>query len=141
MPRSYRVSHAPSPSVMFARLATSAGMDHSLPRLDAHALEALVRTPGVTTIEFTARWCGPCKTMEPILGALAAEYADRVRLVAVDVHDEPVIAERFSVRSMPTLVLIRDGREIGRVVGSRPRAFISGMLDRALGGDVAIAAP
>lgn len=125
---------------MFARLATSTGMPH-LPRLDTPAFEALARTPGVTLVDFTAAWCGPCKTMEPVLGALATEYAGRVRMVAIDVNDEPMIAERFSVRSMPTLVLLRDGREVGRVVGSRPRAFITGVLERALGGDVAIAAP
>ena len=45
------------------------------------------------------------------------------------------------VRSMPTLVLLRDGREVGRIVGSRPRGFVAGVLDRALNGDVAIAAP
>lgn len=112
-----------------------------LPRIDLPAFEALARAPGVTAIDFTAAWCAPCKTMEPILGALATEYAGRVRMVAVDCNDEVVLAERFDVRSMPTLVLLRDGREVGRVVGSRPRAFVAGVLDRALGGDVAIAAP
>jgi thioredoxin-like negative regulator of GroEL len=62
-------------------------------------------------------------------------------MVAVDCNDQIALAERYNVRSMPTLVLLRDGREVGRVVGSRPRAFIAGVLDRALGGDVAIAAP
>jgi len=126
---------------MFANLETSPGMPHSLPRLDLTAFEALIRTPGVTAVDFTAAWCAPCKTMEPILGALATEYAGRIRMVAVDVNDEPVLAERYGVRSMPTLVLVRDGREVGRIVGSRPRAFVSGVIDRALTGDVAIAAP
>lgn len=65
----------------------------------------------------------------------------RVRFTAVDVDAEPALAERFGVRAMPTVVLLRDGREVGRVVGSRPRAFVAGMLDRALAGEVAIAAP
>lgn len=116
-------------------------MAHSLPRLDPPALDALLCAPGVTAVDFTAAWCGPCKAMEPILDGLATEYRGRVRVVAVDVDDEPAIAQRFDVRSMPTLVVIRDGREVGRVVGSRPRAFVSGVLDRALAGDVAIAAP
>ena len=116
-------------------------MAHSLPRLDLPALDSLLRTPGVTAVDFTAAWCGPCKAMEPVLDALATEYRGRVRVVAVDVDDEPAIAQRFDVRSMPTLVLVRDGREVGRVVGSRARAFVSGVFDRALAGDVAIAAP
>ena len=79
--------------------------------------------------------------MEPVLSNLATEYAGRVRIVAVDVDDDQLLAQQFDVRSMPTLVLVRDGREVGRTVGTRPRAFIAGMLDRALAGDSAIASP
>ena len=64
-----------------------------------------------------------------------------VRIVAVDTERELALPQRMNVRSMPTCVLWRDGREVGRIVGSRPRAFIAGMLDRALAGDVAIANP
>ena len=80
--------------------------------------------PGVTLIDFTAKWCGPCKVMEPVMAKLADEYAGRVRVVAIDVDDEQLLAQQFNVRSMPTFVLVRDGREVGRVVGSRPRAYI-----------------
>lgn len=112
-----------------------------VPTIDLAAFEALVALPGVTAIDFTAAWCAPCKTMEPILAALATEYQGRARVVAVDVNHEPILAERYSVRSMPTLVLLRDGREVGRVVGGRPKKFVAGVLDRALAGDLAIAAP
>jgi thioredoxin len=95
----------------------------------------------VTLFDFTAKWCGPCKQMEPVLDRVAEDYAGRVRVVAVDVDDEPLLAQQYNVRSMPTFVLVRDGREVGRVVGARPRAFITGVLDRALAGDVAIASP
>ncbi len=97
--------------------------------------------PGVTLIDFTAKWCGPCRVMEPVLATLATEYAGRVRVTAVDVDEEQVLAQQYNVRSMPTFVLVRDGREVGRVIGSRPRAFLAGMLDRALAGDNAIASP
>ena len=113
----------------------------ALPTVDLSAFTTLAALPGVTAVDFTARWCAPCKVMEPILAALATEYRGRVRLVAVDVNDEPILAERYNVRSMPTLVVLRDGREVGRIVGSRPRGFVAGVLDRALSGDVAIAAP
>ncbi|MBA3465357.1 MAG: thioredoxin family protein [Deltaproteobacteria bacterium] len=115
-------------------------MSH-LPKLDLPAFQALAALPGITAIDFTAAWCAPCKVMEPVLAALATEYQGRVRLAAIDVNDEPVLAEHYGVRSMPTLVVLRDGREVGRIVGSRPRAFVAGVLDRALSGDVAIASP
>ncbi len=98
-------------------------------------------SPGLTVLDFTAERCGPCRTLAPVLTALAVEYAGRATVVGVDVDQEPALAERFRVRAMPTVVLWRDGREVGRVVGARSRAFIAGMIDRALHGDVAIAAP
>jgi len=96
-------------------------------------------TPGLTLIDFTAAWCGPCRQLAPVLEAVAA--TKNVRVVEVDVDHEQLLAQQFGVRSMPTVVLWRDGREVGRFVGARPRAFVAGMVDRALAGDVAIAAP
>ena len=95
----------------------------------------------VTLYDFTAKWCGPCRVMKPVLDGLAKEYGARMKLVEVDVDDDPVTAQQFNVRAMPTFVLVRDGREVGRFVGSRPRAFVAGVLDRALSGDVQITAP
>jgi thioredoxin len=116
-------------------------MADTIPLIDLDTFDALAGKPGVTLVDFTARWCAPCRTLGAVLRVLNNEYAGRVRFVAVDVNDEPVLADRFSVRAMPTLVLWRDGREVGRVVGSRPRSFVAGMLDRALAGGIAIAAP
>lgn len=120
-------------------------MADNIPLIDLAGFKALETSPApgpdVTVVDFTARGCGPCRTLGAVLAALAGEYAGRVRFVAVDVDDVPVLADRFGVRAMPTLVVWRAGREVGRVVGSRPRAFVAGVLDRALAGDVAIASP
>ena len=107
-------------------------------------MSALVATSGymqLQLIDFTAKWCGPCKQMKPVLDALAHEYAGRVEFSGIDCDDDPATAQRYNVRSMPTFVVLRDGREVGRIVGARPRAFVAGVIDRALGGDVAITAP
>jgi thioredoxin 1 len=101
----------------------------------------MLPSKGTVLVDFTARWCGPCRALKPVLDSVAAEYAGRVTLAVVDVDDDPAIAEQFSVRSMPTCVVLRDGREVGRFVGSRPRAFVVGVLDRVLDGDVAVTAP
>ncbi|MBP9204336.1 MAG: thioredoxin family protein [Kofleriaceae bacterium] len=113
----------------------------SLPVLDATALSVELARPGVLVIDFTARGCAPCAALAPVLVDLARELAGAVRMVAIDVGDQPLVAERFLVRAMPTLVLVRDGREVGRAVGNRPRRFIAGMLARALGGEHAITSP
>lgn len=106
---------------MFAAVATFTGM--------------------IKLLDFTAAWCGPCKTLKPVLAQLATEYANHIQLVVIDTEEDPVAAQRYNVRAMPTIVLERDGVEVGRVVGARPRAFLAGMIDRALHGDVAIAGP
>ncbi len=107
---------------------------------DAHFTAEVLEAEVPVLVDFTAAWCPPCRMMEPILGAIAGERAD-LRIVQVDVDADPEIAARYGVLSMPTFVLFRDGREVGRTVGSRPRAFLSGMIDRALNGDAAITAP
>ena len=95
----------------------------------------------ITLLDFSAAWCAPCKTISPILASLEAAHAGKLRVVVVDVDHEPELAQRYGVRAMPTVVLLRDDREVGRVVGSRSRAFFAGMIERALAGDVAIASP
>ena len=95
----------------------------------------------ITVLDFTAAWCAPCRALAPILSAVATEYRGRVQIEEIDVDHDRERAQRHDVRSMPTLVLLRDGREVGRVVGARSKAFVTGVIDRALAGDVAIAAP
>lgn len=113
-------------------------MAKRIPEIDQSSFDSLT---GLVLVDFQAEWCGPCRTMEPVLESLATEYAGRARIVSVDVDREPALAQRFDVRSMPTFVLLRDGREVGRIVGSRPRRFVAGVLERGLAGDVAIASP
>jgi thioredoxin 1 len=117
-------------------LATFLGMATTV---DAKTFEALASQPGLTVLEFSAAWCPPCKALAPVLEK--ATSGPGVRLAINDVDDQVDLAARFAVRAMPTVVLWRDGTEVGRFVGLRSQSFVAGVIARALAGDVAITSP
>ncbi len=82
-------------------------------------------------VDFTAAWCPPCRAMKPVLDAIAADRDD-LRIVQVDVDREQALAVEHGVLSMPTFVLFRDGREVQRLVGARPRRRLEAELAEAL---------
>ena len=72
-------------------------------------------------VDLWAPWCGPCRFVGPILEQLAHEYAGRLKVVKVNVDENPVLAQRFQASSIPTLVVLRDGRVVDRIVGALPK--------------------
>jgi thioredoxin 1 len=70
-------------------------------------------------VDFTASWCGPCKALAPVIEGLASDYADRVTVAKVDVDDNPELAARYGVRSVPTVMLFADGGVKRVYVGAR----------------------
>lgn len=72
-------------------------------------------------VEFTADWCGPCRQLAPVLGAIAAEEHDRIKIVQLDVDSNPGITSRYAVLSMPTLMVFRAGEPVKSMVGARPK--------------------
>ena len=72
-------------------------------------------------LNFYADWCGPCKMLSPVLSEIADEYADVLRVAKVNVDDEPELAMKFKVSSIPMLVFFKDGRIVSTSVGYRPK--------------------
>jgi thioredoxin 1 len=94
--------------------------------------ETLATTEGLLLVDFWAPWCGPCRAIAPVLDSLVAESGGRVQLAKVNVDDEPALAARHEVRSIPTILLVKDGRVVDRVVGAVPRATLEAKLGKAL---------
>jgi thioredoxin 1 len=70
-------------------------------------------------VDFWAEWCGPCKMVAPILDEIAEEHQGKIRIAKLNVDDNPEIARRFSVMSIPTLIVFRDGQEAARIIGAK----------------------
>lgn len=71
---------------------------------------------GVCAVKFSATWCGPCKRMEPTVQKLEAEFPS-TRFIHVDVDEDPSLAQRYKIRTVPTLLIVKDGQEVNRVTG------------------------
>ena len=91
--------------------------------IGAATFEAVVlASPVPVVVDFWAPWCKPCDAIEPHLEDLAVEWGERVRLVRVNVDDEPGISSRYGVLSLPTVILFADGEPKATVYGAQPRS-------------------
>ncbi|MBS7633414.1 thioredoxin [Candidatus Bathyarchaeota archaeon] len=84
-------------------------------------------------IDFWASWCGPCRALAPTIEQLAAEYAGKVFVGKLDVDENPATAERFQIFSIPTVLVIKNGCEVERIVGCVPKQHIENALKKHLG--------
>jgi thioredoxin 2 len=101
--------------------------------LDAAAFAAHVeRATLPVLVDFWAVWCGPCRMMAPVLDRTAAERATGLRVAKVNTDEQPQLAGRFGIRSIPTLILFRGGREIARQSGALDATSLARWLDHAL---------
>lgn len=83
-------------------------------------------------VDYWAEWCGPCKTIAPILEEIAVEYSQRLKIAKLDVDDNPQSAARYNVRGIPTLMLFRNGTMEAFKVGALSRTQLSAFLDSNL---------
>jgi thioredoxin 1 len=97
----------------------------SLPEVTDRTWEAeVVNSPLPVLVDFHATWCGPCKVLAPVVEEIARERAGALKVVKVDVDVASATAARLEVRSVPTLILFRDGKEVRRRVGAGPKAAV-----------------
>ena len=78
---------------------------------------------GTALVDFYADWCGPCRMVSPIVDEIAEERSD-ITVGKVNVDDENILATKYGVMSIPTLIVFKDGKEAARIVGARPKAAI-----------------
>ena len=94
---------------------------------------AITDTPALVLVDLWAPWCGPCRTIGPIIEQLAADLAGRLKVVKVNVDVAPGISQLYGVQGIPTMLLLRNGKEAARQVGALPAHALRTWVDGELG--------
>lgn len=92
----------------------------------------VLKSPTPVLIDFWAPWCGPCKAIAPVLDELADEYAGKLKVVKINVDENPDTPARYGVRGIPNLLIIKGGQVKDQIVGAVPKGHLVRALDAAL---------
>lgn len=93
--------------------------------------EVLNSSPPVL-VDFWAEWCGPCIMLGPVIEELAKEIGDKVKVVKMNIDESPLTPERYGVRSIPTLILFKDGQPIDTKIGSHPKGKLREWVEASI---------
>jgi len=105
---------------------------HTLEFNDQTFEQDVLKSPQPVLVDFWATWCGPCRMMSPTVDAIAAEYAGRAKVGKLNVDDNQIMASRYGIRSIPTLLLFKGGEIKEQVVGTAAKDALNRLLDKYL---------
>jgi len=99
---------------------------------DASFKSEVTDSPIPVLVDFWAPWCGPCKMIAPVLEEIAQEYDGKAKIVKINIDDNQNTPAQFGVRSIPTLILFKNGNEVEKVIGAQSKDKLKAMIDSAL---------
>lgn len=92
----------------------------------------IIQSDKPAMVDFWAAWCGPCKMVAPVVKELANDYGDRVKIAKCNVDENPVTPSRYGIRSIPTLILFKNGQVVEQIIGAVPKDNIEEALKKVL---------
>jgi len=95
---------------------------------DATFAEEVLNSKETIMVDFWAEWCGPCKAVSPILDQIAAEHPDKIKIVKLNVDDNPQMAMKYQITSIPAMKVFRNGEVVKTVIGAKPKPAIEADL-------------
>jgi thioredoxin 1 len=107
-------------------------MNKSIFYADSQSFQTMIESNILVFVDFYADWCGPCKTIAPSIERLAEEYNGTVKFVKLNIDTSPHIARKYGVKSIPTLMIFRDGKQFRRMVGASPLGHYRGELQKVV---------
>ena len=106
--------------------------DNVLHVTDASFEQEVMKSATPVLVDFWAPWCGPCKAIAPILDQLAGEYAGRLKVVKINVDDNPQVPSRFGVRGIPNLLIVKGGEVKDQIIGAVAKEKLVRAVDTAI---------
>ena len=103
-----------------------------LKHLNAQEFETILQSGQPAMIDFSAVWCGPCQILAPVMEKLAEQYDGKAIVAKVDVDEQQMLAIQYGVMSVPTVLFLKNGEEVGRLVGVQPAETYAQTLDKLL---------
>jgi thioredoxin 1 len=95
---------------------------------DANFEELVINSQDTIMVDFWAEWCGPCRAVSPILDQIASEHADKIKIVKLNVDDNPQMAMKYQITSIPAMKVFRGGEVVKTVIGAKPKPAIEADL-------------
>ncbi|MFM7382237.1 MAG: thioredoxin [Microcystaceae cyanobacterium] len=100
--------------------------------IDATFKEQVLDSPCIVLVDFWAPWCGPCRMVAPVVDEIATEYDGQIKVVKVNTDECPNTASQYGIRSIPTLMIFKEGQKVDMVVGAVPKSTLAGTLEKHL---------
>jgi thioredoxin 1 len=112
--------------------AVAAAWKGVMPITDANFEQQVLRNPGLTVVDFSAVWCGPCKLLKPIFEKTANDFAGKASFATIDVDDNPAVSQQYNVSSIPLLLFFKNGKQVNKIVGLVDKQALTAAVKKSL---------